>query len=81
MERGSGWLKRGRRVPARYDRYAQRCLGFSVLGGGLDRAELKSQRKLARMAVSRLNCGTPIGRHSFRLCVDEGLNGVRQPKF
>lgn len=77
MERGTDWLKRGRRVTARYNQYAQRCLGFSVLGGVLNLVELKSQRKLARIAVSRLNCGTPTGRHSFRLCVDGGLNVVR----
>ena len=33
VERGLGWLKHGRRVTTRYDKYAHRCLGFLYLAG------------------------------------------------
>ena len=33
VERGRGWLQRGRRVATRYDQYAQRFLGFPYLAG------------------------------------------------
>ena len=33
VERGLGWLKHGRRVATRYDKYAHHCLGFLYLAG------------------------------------------------
>ena len=33
IERGLGWLQRGRRVATRYDQYAHRFLGFLYLAG------------------------------------------------
>ena len=33
IERGLGWLQRGRRVATRYDKYSHRFLGFLYLAG------------------------------------------------